>query len=162
MKYATLFGIAAMTVTATPTSLSAAEDIESPKIEVAISGEGAELRRYAPMIAAEVQVAADDVDAAGSMGLMPLANYIFGNNLPGETIDMTAPVTTAPVSERGSMGGGDGDKIAMTAPVPTSPTEDGLFTVRFMMPSKWTLDTLPAPADERVALVPVPEVKAPQ
>lgn len=157
MKYATLFGIAAMTITATTTSLSAAEDIESPKFEVAISGEGAELRRYAPMIAAEVQVAADDVDAAGSMGFMPLANYIFGNNLPGETIDMTAPVTTAPVSERGSMTGGDGDKIAMTAPVTTSPTEDGLFTVRFMMPSKWTMDTLPAPADERVALVPVPE-----
>ncbi len=135
----------------------AADEIEGPKFEVTLSGEAAELRRYAPMIAAEVRVAADDTDAAGSMGFMPLANYIFGNNRPGERIEMTAPVTTAPVADRGSLRGGEGDKIAMTAPVTTAPSDDGVFTVRFTMPSKWTMDTLPAPADDRVVLVQVPE-----
>lgn len=135
----------------------AADEIENPKFEVTLSGEGTELRRYAPLIAAEVRVEASDTDTAGSMGFMPLANYIFGNNLPGEKIAMTAPVTTAPVTDRGNLRGGDGDKIAMTAPVTTAPSDDGIYTVRFMMPSKWTMDTLPAPADDRVTVVTVPE-----
>ena len=138
-------------------SAMAAEDIENPKFEIALSGDSAELRRYAPMIAAEVRVMADDVDSAGSMGFMPLANYIFGNNQPGETVAMTAPVTTAPVMAREGMTGGDGEKIAMTAPVTTAPDDEGLYAVRFMMPTKWTMETLPAPADDRVALVQVPE-----
>lgn len=136
---------------------TAAPDIESPRFDVTMAGDNAELRRYAPMIAAEVRVVADDMDSAGSMGFMPLANYIFGSNRPGEKVAMTAPVTTSPVTERGSMRGGEGEKIAMTAPVTTAPEEDGIYAVRFMMPSKWTMDTLPAPADDRVALIEVPE-----
>jgi len=135
----------------------AADDIESPKFEIELSDDNAELRRYAPMIAAEVQVIADDIDTAGSMGFMPLANYIFGNNNPGEKVDMTAPVTTSLVTKRGSLRGGDGQKIEMTAPVMTAPDKGGVYTVRFMMPSKWTMETLPAPVDERVSLVQVPD-----
>ena len=157
MKATTLICTAALVSIIALTKANAADDIESPKFDVTLSGDTAELRRYAPMIAAEVQVAADDVDTAGSMGFMPLANYIFGNNRPGEKIAMTAPVTTAPVTARDSLRGGDGDKIAMTAPVTTAPSDEGLYTVRFMMPSQWTMDTLPAPADDRVALTPVPE-----
>ena len=47
-------------------------------------------------------------------------------------------------------------KIAVTAPVTKASDENGIYAVRFMMPSKWTMDTLPAPADDRVALVQVP------
>ncbi len=157
MKFITLLGTAATALAVTLGPSRAADDIETPAFEVAVTGESAELRRYAPMIVAEVRVAATDTDAAGSMGFMPLANYIFGNNRPGEKIAMTAPVTTAPVTERGSLSGGDGEKIAMTAPVTTAPVDEGAYTVRFMMPSQWTMDTLPAPADDRVALVQVPE-----
>ena len=157
MKTTALLATAAIAILITMGAAKAADDIETPKHEVVLAGEAAELRRYAPMIAAEVRVAAQDTDMAGSMGFMPLANYIFGNNLPGEEIAMTAPVTTAPVTERGTLSGGDGDKIAMTAPVTTAPSDDGAYAVRFMMPSEWTMDTLPAPADDRVALVQVPE-----
>ena len=131
----------------------AADSIESPKFEVVVFGEAAELRRYDPFIAAEVLVHADGIDAAGSMGFMPLANYIFGANRPGERVDAASVETASPVTERGALNGGDGDKIAMTAPVTTTPTTEGTYTVRFMMPSKWTMETLPAPADERIALV---------
>lgn len=147
----------ALTAAVPQTAANAADDIETPAYEVVMEGAEAELRRYAPMIAAEVRVVAGDTDAAGSMGFMPLANYIFGNNRPGEKVATTAPVTTAPVTARDSLQGGDGDKIAMTAPVTTAPEADGQYAVRFMMPSEWTMDTLPAPADDRVALVEVPE-----
>ncbi|MGA1344182.1 MAG: heme-binding protein, partial [Hyphomonas sp.] len=32
----------------------------------------------------------------------------------------------------------------------------GSYTVRFIMPAEWTMDTLPAPANRDVRLVPVP------
>ena len=154
--FAHLCAVGMATASLTGTA-KAADEIEIPKFEVTLAGEAAELRLYAPMIAAEVRVAANDTDTAGSMGFMPLANYIFGSNRPGEKIDMTAPVTTAPVTDRDSLQGGDGEKIAMTAPVTTAPSDDGIFMVRFMMPSKWTLESLPAPSDDRVALVEVSE-----
>ncbi|MEM7753706.1 MAG: heme-binding protein [Pseudomonadota bacterium] len=157
MNFTTVLCAAAMATTATFGTAHAADDIESPAFEAVTVDQGVELRRYAPMIAAEVRVAASDLDAAGSMGFMPLANYIFGSNRPGEKIEMTAPVTRAPVTEPGGLRGGDGEKIAMTAPVTTAPIKDGLYTVQFMMPSKWTMETLPAPVDDRVSLQQVPE-----
>lgn len=102
-----------------------------------------EVRRYADRIAAETVVAADE-DAARNIGFRRLANYIFGGNDGGRQIDMTAPVTQR-----------SGQKIAMTAPV-TQQTGDGPSTIRFFMPSKWTMGTLPKPDDERVQLVAVP------
>ena len=44
----------------------------------------------------------------------------------------------------------------MTAPVAQSRTSDDRWTIRFFMPSKWTMDTLPTPDDDEVALVTVP------
>ena len=44
----------------------------------------------------------------------------------------------------------------MTAPVAQSGARDRGWTIRFFMPAKWTLETLPAPDDERVRLVTVP------
>ncbi|MGE2735478.1 SOUL family heme-binding protein [Mycolicibacterium vaccae] len=102
-----------------------------------------EIRQYADRIAAETTVAADE-DAARNIGFRRLANYIFGGNDGGRKIDMTAPVTQR-----------SGQKIAMTAPV-TQQAGGGPSTIRFFMPSKWTMDTLPTPNDERVALVEVP------
>lgn len=106
---------------------------------------GVELRRYGPRIAAETTVAADE-DRARSIGFRRLANYIFGANHRGEAISMTAPV--AQQSDHG--------EIAMTAPVAQSRAPGEVWTIRFFMPSKWTMDTLPAPDDDDVALVTVP------
>ena len=35
-------------------------------------------------------------------------------------------------------------------------TTDDQWVIRFFMPSKWTMDTLPEPDDDKVQLVPVP------
>ncbi|MEO1038267.1 MAG: heme-binding protein [Pseudomonadota bacterium] len=103
-----------------------------------------EIRDYAPVIVAEVQVDGSRRAASGR-GFRPLANYIFGGNAPRSEIAMTAPVTT---SRRGR----SGQEIAMTAPVTTEPGEGGGWTVAFIMPSEWTMETLPAPNDPSVTL----------
>ena len=106
-----------------------------------------EIRRYGPRIAAETTVQGADEEQARSDGFRRLAGYIFGGNQAGEKIAMTAPV---------SRGASTGQKIAMTAPVSTSGDDDG-WVIRFFMPSKWTMETLPTPKDDRVHLVEVPE-----
>ncbi len=106
-----------------------------------------ELRTYGPRLAAETTVAAEE-GRARNVGFRRLANYIFGANHRDQNISMTAPV--AQQSDR------RGDDIAMTAPVAQSRTPDDRWTIRFFMPSKWTLDTLPTPDDDDVTLVSVP------
>jgi hypothetical protein len=108
---------------------------------------GVEIRRYGPRIAAETTVSADE-DRARNIGFRRLANYIFGANHRDEAISMTAPV--AQQSDR------RGDDIAMTAPVAQTRTADDRWTIRFFMPSKWTMETLPTPDDDKVRLVSVP------
>lgn len=108
-----------------------------------------EIRRYDERIAAETTVRADD-ESARNIGFRRLANYIFGGNSGDTEIDMTAPVTQR-----------SGQQIAMTAPVAqqasgAAPDASGQSTIRFFMPARWTLDTLPRPNDDRVRLVSVP------
>ena len=106
-----------------------------------------EIRRYGPRIAAETTVVADE-DRARNVGFRRLAGYIFGGNHAAQAISMTAPVSQH--SARGSQ------QIAMTAPVVQAISADGGWVIRFFMPAKWTLDTLPAPDDDQVRLVTVP------
>ncbi len=121
------------------------------------SGAGAiEIRRYGPRIAAQTVVAGDE-EMARNAGFRRLAGYIFGGNHSQSQIAMTAPVAqqrekiamTAPVAQQR-------EKIAMTAPVAQARNADGQSVIRFFMPSKWSMELLPAPDDERVELVEVP------
>ncbi|TPG33023.1 SOUL family heme-binding protein [Mycolicibacterium hodleri] len=105
-----------------------------------------ELRRYQPRIAAETTVEADE-EKARNEGFRRLAGYIFGRNHGANKIAMTAPVSQA--STRG-------EKMAMTAPVSRSGSDGEGWIIRFFMPSKWTMATLPTPDDDRVRLVEVP------
>jgi hypothetical protein len=105
---------------------------------------GVELRRYGPRIAAETTVAAED-ERARNIGFRRLAGYIFGANHRNESISMTAPVSQQA-----------GDRIAMTAPVAQTSGGENNSVIRFFMPSKWTMETLPTPDDEHVKLVEVP------
>ncbi|WP_395311067.1 heme-binding protein [Mycobacterium sp. AMU20-3851] len=103
-----------------------------------------EIRRYGPRIAAQTRVSGDGSDAR-SEGFRRLAGYIFGGNHRAETIAMTAPVAQ------------HGEKIAMTAPVAQSNQGgSGDSVIRFYMPSKWSMDTLPEPDDPTVTVVQVP------
>lgn len=101
-----------------------------------------EIRRYGPRIAAQTTVKGDE-EQARNAGFRRLAGYIFGGNHRGTKIAMTAPVAQK------------NEKIAMTAPVSQS-RGDGESVIRFFMPSKWSMDLLPQPDDERVELVEVP------
>lgn len=101
-----------------------------------------EIRRYGARIAAETTVDADEEEAR-NIGFRRLAHYIFGGNHSNTSIAMTAPVAQEP----------NGRQIAMTAPVAQS--RSGESSIRFFMPSKFTLDTLPRPDSDRVHLVEV-------
>jgi hypothetical protein len=100
-----------------------------------------EIRDYPGLIVAEVEVEGDRRGAA-NRGFRPLAGYIFGGNQPREDIAMTAPVTSTR----------SGDNIAMTTPVTSEPAGEGMWTVAFIMPPVWTMETLPVPDDASVSL----------
>jgi len=91
---------------------------------------GVEIREYAPMLVAEVEVPTGDFEAAGATGFRPLADFIFGGNDRGERIGMTAPVKQAADGARWRIG--------------------------FVMPARYSLATLPKPRDARVRIVEVP------
>lgn len=116
---------------------------EEPHYLASALTDDVEIRRYGPRIAAETTVDGEE-DRARSVGFRRLASYIFGANHRDETISMTAPVSQQ-----------SGDAIAMTAPVAQSRTAGDKWVIRFFMPSKWTMDTLPEPDDDKVRLVPV-------
>ncbi len=127
-------------------AVPAAQAIEQPRfrVEQVLAADSLEVRRYEPYIVAEV-VVPGPAEQAGNQGFSFLGGYIFGRNKGDRKIAMTAPVTQTaePV------------KIAMTAPVAQSAREGG-FAVQFMMPSSFTMETLPEPLDPRVQLREVP------
>lgn len=102
-----------------------------------------EVRTYGPRLAAETFVEGDE-EAARNEGFRRLAAYIFGGNTARQDIAMTAPV--AQTSE----------PIAMTAPVAQESVAPGRWRIRFFMPGRYTLATLPRPNDSAVQIVEVP------
>ena len=117
---------------------------EEPKYTVALKEGSFEVRDYPAMVAAEVSVTGERSEAS-SQGFRLLAGYIFGGNTRKQSIAMTAPVVQAAA---------ESEKIAMTAPV-LQTGQPGSWTVQFLMPSGYTLDSLPKPNDSRVRLLPV-------
>jgi hypothetical protein len=83
-----------------------------------------ELRDYPALVVAEVTSSGDRQRASGA-SFRRLAAYIFAQDRPE-----------------------GGESIAMTAPVIQQATGQGAWRMRFVMPAKYTLATLPpAPAD---------------
>ncbi len=90
-----------------------------------------EIRHYPAYVL--VQVKEDgDFESAGSRGFRPLFNYIAGFNANSQ-------------------------KIAMTAPVLQEPLAESTHAVSFVMPADFTLESLPAPSQLGVTIVPVAE-----
>lgn len=120
--------------------------IETPQYRV-IEQDGAfELRRYESYLIAETEVDAGFMNA-GNVAFGRLFRYISGANTTGTEIAMTAPV------EQSREGGGQ--KIAMTAPVEQA-SVDGVYRVGFVVPRKFTRETVPKPIDPRVSIREVP------
>ncbi|MBC6414285.1 MAG: heme-binding protein [Chromatiales bacterium] len=121
-------------------------NVEKPNYEVVASEQDIEIRRYQPMIIAEVEVEGQR-RAAISDGFRLLADYIFGNNTVQQDIAMTAPVQQQ-----------TNQKIAMTAPVEQQSIGKS-WRVSFIMPSAYSMDSLPKPNDARVRLTEIPAKK---
>jgi hypothetical protein len=122
--------------------------IEQPAYETLKRDGSFELRRYNGYILAEVEERGD-MDAALYRGFMALFDYITGHNKVRAKIPMTAPVTEE-IARRS-------ETIPMTAPVTTEMSEEGVYTVAFVMPGRYTQDTLPEPDNRDVRFREVPD-----
>ena len=118
--------------------------IEEAEYQVIKKDENFEIRDYTPHIIAET-VVEGSLEDAGDKAFKRLFNYISGENRSRGKVAMTAPVSQQSA----------GKKIKMTAPVEQQLAEEG-WAVSFMMPSSYTLETLPEPEDPKVTLRQVP------
>ena len=103
-----------------------------------------ELRKYQPQIVAETLVEGD-FHEVGNIGFRRLFDYISGKNRKKQSIPMTAPVSQETASE----------KIPMTAPVNQERAGEK-WRITFLMPSGYSMETLPEPLDPRITLVEIP------
>lgn len=108
--------------------------VEEPKYTVVGRRPGFELRRYGELVVAETRMEGGQGHALQS-GFRRLAGYIFGGNLAGRKIAMTAPVL-----------------LTSAEPGPSVLPNRGAWTVRFVMPSGQDVQSLPAPRDAGVRL----------
>jgi len=97
---------------------STANSIEQYPYEVLQDFEHFEVRHYQDAIFAKTHIDAETYRRGSGNGFRTLASYIFGGNERGESIAMTAPVVMS--------------------------WEEGMV-MEFMMPSEYSLETLPAP-----------------
>lgn len=104
---------------------------EQPKYTSVLLDEAFEVRDYPALVVAEVSRSGTRYDAV-RRGFRPLASYIFAKERGGETISMTAPVTQTPEGAQKD------------------------WTIRFIMPSQYTLETLPKAAGDDVKLATLP------
>lgn len=119
---------------------------EQPRYTVVEQVGTVEIRHYGPRIAAEARVTGSAMEARNE-GFRKVAGYIFGGNTAKSSIAMTAPVAQS--------AGARSQTIAMTAPV-VQTADGGAWRVQFIMPAKYTRQTLPTPSDPDVRLVDLP------
>ncbi len=129
-------------------SYLAIRNIEEPKFTLVESKTDYDIREYGSYIIAETEVTGNYSDAT-SKGFVIIADYIFGNNTSRSSISMTAPVLESKSSE----------KIAMTVPVIDTERDGGTRTISFVLPSEYTLETLPMPNNPQVKITQVPPRK---
>lgn len=120
---------------------------ETPYSVVQESGEF-QVRDYEAYILAET-IVDGTLEEAGNKAFRRLFSYISGANHSRKSITMTAPVSQEP----------SGEKITMTAPVSQRPAA-GKWAVSFMMPARYTIETLPIPDDRSITLRQVPAHRA--
>lgn len=129
-----LGGAAALLVAGAAAYYAQERSVEQPDYQTEERDGRFELRRYSALLVAETWATGERA-AALNQGFRRLADYIFAKSRGGESIAMTAPV----LSDRG-------EKIAMTAPVLSDAGGWGWRT-RFVMPSRFTRETLPPPPE---------------
>jgi hypothetical protein len=126
-------------------SYLAVSRIETPSYTIVKKETGYEIREYDSYIVAQTQVTGS-LNEASSNGFRIIADYIFGNNANNDKISMTAPV----VEQRSQ-------KIAVAAPVIHTFEDSDTRTISFILPSKYTLKTLPKPNNSQVTIQEIPQ-----
>ena len=114
---------------------------EQPAYETIKRDGDFEVRRYNGYILAQVEVKSDFDDAL-YRGFRALFDYITGQNRVRSKIPMTIPVTEEIVEGN--------ENIPMTAPVTAEATGEGIYSIAFVMPGKYTLETLPQPDNKDI------------
>ena len=147
MRTRTVLVLLVVGATALAIGSEALAKYEEPKYEIVRKSGDIEIRQYPPVIAAEVEVTGTREEAA-NQAFRILAGYIFGKNVSRDKVAMTVPVTETTSSE----------KVAMTVPV-TSVSAQGKMTMRFYMPSKYSLEALPEAVDKRIKFEQLPAAR---
>lgn len=140
--------LVALTISLVGCSMFGVRDYETPQYQVLHKQGKKEIRAYDAYIVAKTTVKGGFKESQGK-AFRILASYIFGDNQRRQKISMTGPVVQkSAVSE----------KISMTGPVVQQPDSEG-WVMTFMMPAKYTLDSLPIPNDDRIRFEQVPAKK---
>jgi hypothetical protein len=106
--------------------------IEGYKYSVTKAYEGFEIRKYEASLFTSVKLDTDTYKQASSKGFSILGGYIFGKNENNEQISMTSPVALSLEEE---------------------------MTIMFLVPKKFTKETLPKPENSEIQFIEVPEKK---
>ncbi len=126
--------------------------IETPKYSVLDRKSGYEIREYEPYIVARTDVHGS-FGGSLNQGFRIIADYIFGNNVSIRSAIMQE--TSSSRSQESSEI--KGEKIPMTAPVISEKIHSldmqGKYSISFVMPSGYSLETIPAPRDGRVEIM---------
>jgi hypothetical protein len=122
-----LYGLQFLAIVMLLGAAGVAESIEEPQYRVLESIDEIEIRHYQATVQAVTRLPGK---SSSSEGFRRLAGFIFGGNDQEQKIAMTAPVQEKLGAERPEMA--------------------------FTMPSEYTLEDLPTPADSRVSLHNVP------
>jgi len=126
MKFRLMIAMAVAVLIGAASWGPAVSDVEQAGYTTVEAAGSIEIRDYAPLIVAQVEVAGERRDAIRA-GFRLLADYIFGDNHAGSEIAMTAPVTQQ--------------------------ADENIWKVRFVMPANHTMQTLPEPDNSAVSLM---------
>lgn len=143
MYYYLAFGVVALLIAWAIGSYLVIRNLEEPAYVVLEKRDGYEIRQYEPYIIAETEVAGTYSEGLNE-GFQIIADYIFGNNTSKTSIAMTVPVLES-----------ESENISMTVPVINTLENAKTRTVSFVLPSKYTLETLPTPNNPKVILTEV-------
>jgi hypothetical protein len=122
--------------------LTACVSVEEQSYTTIKKTDAFEIRSYPTSLVAEVAVEGN-FNNVGNKGFRILADFIFGKN--------TRSITIKDSSTESQIIKNDNEKIKMTAPVEMNKKENK-YVIRFIMPSKYTLKSLPKPLDKRITI----------
>lgn len=120
---------------------------EEARYDLLLEENNIQVRNYEKVLIAETQTQGNYKESSNA-AFKRLANYIFGDNQSQQDISMTTPVMQQQENE----------EIAMTVPVYQQKGQAS-WTMRFVLPAKYNLETIPLPNDPNVNVYYRPEKK---